>query len=217
MRPTDTIKFPSIGICQLGYAKQAYSELEKSVYDLIDPSLTEDEKQDKYNYDIEDFLLRIVFLNLYNYGSFSTYCKDYMDCDNDCIKCPVKSYQTYANRVRANCGQLFHECLWNEKSFNCCEHFQPVQTSLGTCYLINSLHNKNYTKYWFDMRSGPGINEGNGQLQLTMTKASELIIMNEEDVPQMLLLANKFPMISSGYDGEFLVKKIYSLCLNFRL
>lgn len=52
----------------------------------------------EYNYDVEDFMLRVIFHNLYNYGSISSYCQPYVSCD-DCIKCPKNGYQTFARKV----------------------------------------------------------------------------------------------------------------------
>lgn len=201
LRPTDSIAFPSAGICEMGYTKEEYRELEKSIYEIMDPQMTQDEKEDHYNYDVEDFLMRVVFHNLYNYGSMSSYCTPYIDCDNNCLKCPMKGYQKFADRVRANCQKLFHECRWNEQPFNCCQYFLPVRTTLGTCFLINSIQatDKN-SRNWLDMRAS--MRQGNGHLEITVTKSSALYILNEEDIPHMLLTTLQFPQIPDGYDGE---------------
>lgn len=55
------------------------------------------------NFDVEDFLLRVVYLNLYNYGSFVSYCSLYRDCGDDCIKCPETNYSYYADLVSLFC------------------------------------------------------------------------------------------------------------------
>lgn len=189
----------------MGYTKEEYKELEKAIYEIMDPKLTKEEKEDVYNYDVEDFLLRVIFHNLYNYGSMSSYCLPYIDCEDGCLKCPMSGYQQFADRVRANCEKLFHECRWNEKPFNCCNHFQPVRTTLGTCFILNSIQVANHSKYWMDMRAG--MREGNGHLEVTVTKSSALYILNEEDIPHMLLTTLQFPQIPDGYDGEILVRK----------
>lgn len=54
--------------------------------------------EDDYSYDVEDFLLRIIFHNLYNFGSVVSYCQPYLDCD-DCTKCPDNNYEEFARRV----------------------------------------------------------------------------------------------------------------------
>ena len=204
LQPIDTLQFPSAGICEMGYTKEEYHDLEKLIYDMMDPSLSQDEKEDVYNYDIEDFLMRVIFHNLYNFGSMGSYCKPYIGKDDE-LQCPMKSYQKYADRVRANCTSLFVNCAWNEISFPCCEFFQPVRTTLGTCYLLNSIQavTKN-SKKWLDMTLS--LRLGTGHLNLTVTKSSALYILNEEDIPHMLLTTLQFPQIPDGYDGELLVR-----------
>lgn len=203
LQPIDTLQFPSAGICEMGYTKEEYHDLEKLIYDMMDPKLSQDEKEDQYNYDIEDFLMRVIFHNLYNYGSMGSYCKPYLDSKDE-LSCPMKSYQKFADRVRANCSSLFVSCAWNEISFPCCDYFQPVRTTLGTCFLLNSIQatTKN-SKKWLDMTLS--LRLGTGHLNLTVTKSSALYILNEEDIPHMLLTTLQFPQIPDGYDGELLV------------
>jgi amiloride-sensitive sodium channel len=204
LHPSETLSFPSAGICEMGYTKEEYKDLEKLIREMVDPSIPEDEKEDKYNFDVEDFLLRVIFHNLYNYGSMSSYCTPYIDCDDDCIKCPMNNYQQYADRVRANCSRLFSHCAWNDIDFDCCDYFRPVRTSLGTCFLLNSLQaTERGAKDWLSMTVG--MRQGNGHLNVTVTKSSALYILNEEDVPHMLLNTLKFPQIPDGYSGELLV------------
>lgn len=204
LRPTDTIAFPSAGICEMGYTKEEYKELEYAIYEMMDPKLSKDEKADLYNYDVEDFLMRVIFHNLYNFGSMNSYCTPYINC-KDCLQCPARGYQKFADRVRVNCSKLFVECKWNEKPFDCCQYFHPVRTTLGTCYLINSIQKvKKYSDHWLDMRSS--MRQGNGHLQLVVAKSSALYILNEEDIPHMLLTTLYFPQIPDGYEGELLVR-----------
>lgn len=59
-----------------------------------------------YNYDVEDFLLRVIFYNLYNIGSFQSYCERYQNA-TDQTKCPETSYRSYAENV----GENFHFIL----------------------------------------------------------------------------------------------------------
>ncbi|KAG5680777.1 hypothetical protein PVAND_010264 [Polypedilum vanderplanki] len=204
LHPTETLFFPSAGICEMGYTKEEYKELEKLIYEMMDPMLTQDEKEDKYSYDIEDFLLRVVFHNLYNFGSMTTYCMQYINCTNGCLECPMKNYQKYADRVRASCKKLFTHCEWNGVEIDCCKYFKPVRTTLGTCYIVNSLQviDKD-SKDWLDMTVG--MRQGNGNLNLTVTKSSSLYILNEEDIPHILLTTLNFPQIPEGYDGELLL------------
>ena len=201
LRPTDTVHFPSAGICEMGYTKEGYKELE-DVINEMKFNLSNGEEVD-YNYDVEDFLMRVIFHNLYNFGSMTSYCTPY-DNDDEAIKCPTKGYQAFADRVRANCSQLFSECKWNDNAFDCCSYFKPVRTTLGTCYLINSIQavHKNGAQ-WKEMIVG--LQQGNGNLELTVKKSSALYIINEEDIPHMLLTTLMFPQIPDGFDGELLL------------
>lgn len=199
--PTEEVTFPSAGVCEMGYTKDEYPALEKVIQEMV--FKLPDGSDVDYNYDVEDFLMRVVFHNLYNYGSMTSYCAPYEDCD-DCIKCPASGYQAFADRVRANCSRLFGECHWNGKPFDCCRYFKPVRTTLGICYLLNSLQS--------EVKNGPnwlemivGMKQGNGNLQLTVTKSSALYILSEEDIPHMLLTTLQFPQIPEGFDGELLL------------
>lgn len=201
LRPTDSVAFPSAGICEMGYTKEEYRELETVINELRE-QMNRDESVE-YNYDVEDFLMRVIFHNLYNFGSMTSYCAPYFDCD-DCLKCPLGGYQTFADRVRANCSSLFSKCKWNDKEFNCCDYFQPIRTTLGTCFLLNSIQTvQKGGKQWLDM--SVGMRQGNGNLELTLTKSSALYVLNEEDIPHMLLTTLMFPQIPEGFDGYLLL------------
>lgn len=131
----------------------------------------------EYNYDVEDFLLRVIFHNLYNFGSMSSYCVPYVDCE-DCIKCPSKGYQNFANLVRANCSSLMVACSWNGVPFDCCSYFKPIRTTLGTCFVLNSIQTiptGKGSKDWLDMTVG--FDQGLGNLQIEVTKSSSVIIV----------------------------------------
>lgn len=132
LRPTDITNFPSVAVCELGYGKDIYPRL----VDLIEGMKQEEDWE--YNYDVEDFMLRVIFHNLYNYGSITSYCDPFKDC-TDCIKCPSKGYPEFANIVRAKCSQLFSQCIWNDIPFDCCTYLKPLNTSYGKCFLLNSI------------------------------------------------------------------------------
>ncbi|EDS33542.1 pickpocket 13 [Culex quinquefasciatus] len=187
----DVTHFPSVGICEMGYAKEYYASLESQINDMR----TSEEME--YNYDVEDFMLRIIFHNLYNYGSIMSYCAPYKDC-TDCVKCPTAGYNKFAWKVRASCEELFEECRWNGKVFDCCRYFKPIQTTMGSCYLINSVQLVKKGGYnWLSMEVGRGV--ASGELLLNVSKATSAYILNEEDVPHMLLTTLQFTQIPEGY------------------
>ena len=118
IRPQETTNFPSIGVCELGFPRKEYHELEEIVERLdlsfhhpliisnhyFNSSLR-DNPSIQYNYDIEDFLLRIVFQNIYSFGSLAPYCSPYYNC-NDCTRCPNGNYSHYAERVGIVTSQI---------------------------------------------------------------------------------------------------------------
>ncbi|XP_055633056.1 sodium channel protein Nach [Toxorhynchites rutilus septentrionalis] len=202
VHPREVTNFPSVGICEMGYAKEVY----ESLVDIIEEMKSTEDME--YNYDVEDFMLRIIFHNLYNYGSIMSYCAPYKDCD-DCLKCPVDKYNEYAAKVRANCTQLFEECTWNGIKFDCCRYFKPIQTTMGSCYLMNSAQLvQKGGRSWFRMEVGRGV--ASGELLLNISKASSAYILNEEDIPHMLLTTLQFTQMPEGYAGTifFTVKNI---------
>lgn len=40
------------------------------------------------------------------------------------------------------CENLLLECHWNGEPFQCCRHFQRIQTESGPCFSLNSAHSK---------------------------------------------------------------------------
>ncbi|CAO1403050.1 unnamed protein product [Diamesa serratosioi] len=195
--PTETSNFPSVAICEMGYSQETYEVLEEKI-----ESMRKTESME-YNFDVEDFMMRVVFHNLYNLGSMSTYCAPYID-NEDSIQCPTSGYQELADKVRSNCSKLFLECLWNEVSFDCCHYFIPLKTTMGKCFLLNSIQTVTKGgKNWLNMKVG--FKEGNGHLQLRLSKASSLYIINEEDIPHMLLTSLQFPQFHEGFDEELLL------------
>jgi amiloride-sensitive sodium channel len=193
LHPMSTTNFPSLGVCEMGYTKEIYSALE----DIINGLKTHEDME--YNYDVEDFMQRVIFHNLYNFGSIGSYCAQYID-DDESIKCPMTGYRAFAKKVRANCTTLFAECSWNGQMFDCCRYFHPVQTTLGTCYILNSVQAvEKYGPNWLDMKVGPQY--GNGDLTINLTKSTSAFILNEEDVPHILLTTLQFSQIPEGYAG----------------
>ncbi|KAG4074676.1 hypothetical protein HA402_004547, partial [Bradysia odoriphaga] len=78
--------------------------------------------------------------------------------------------------VRANCTELVTKCAWNDQVFDCCKYFQPLKTTLGTCFLINSRQltpkdGPNWLNTKMDLRTGPG------SMRLEFSKAVSLQYM----------------------------------------
>ncbi|XP_037039516.1 sodium channel protein Nach isoform X2 [Bradysia coprophila] len=199
LRPLDQTDFVSVALCEMGHTKQSYKNL-----DTIMKQIQVSDNDDDYSYDVEDFLLRIIFHNLYNFGSIVSYCQPYVDCTTECTKCPENNYEQFAMKVRANCTELVTQCAWNDQVFDCCKYFQPLKTTLGTCFLINSRQltpkdGPNWLNTKMDLRTGPG------SMRLEFSKAVSLFIINEEDIPHMLLTTLQFNQQHEGTEVEILL------------
>uniref|UniRef100_A0A182Q281 Uncharacterized protein n=1 Tax=Anopheles farauti TaxID=69004 RepID=A0A182Q281_9DIPT len=193
----DFTSFPSVGVCEMGYTKQQYDALQQ----LIEGFRKSEEME--YNYDVEEFMLRLIYHNLYNYGSIKSYCAMYKDCD-DCVKCPVDGYPKFSVAVRANCSQLFDECRWNGKVFDCCRYFRPIQTTMGSCFLLNSVQTtQKYGPWWFRMDMSMG--SPKGELLLNFSRATTAYVQNEEDIPHMLLTTLQFNQMPEGYASKIFI------------
>ncbi|ETN65577.1 pickpocket [Anopheles darlingi] len=193
----DTVSFPSVGVCEMGYTKQQYPMLQQ----LIESFRRSEEIE--YNYDVEEFMLRLIYHNLYNYGSIKSYCAMYKDCTN-CIPCPVANYANYTATVRASCSQLFDECSWNGKVFDCCRYFRTIQTTMGSCFLLNSIQTvEKYGSRWLRMEMGMGA--AGGELLLNFSRATTAYIQNEEDIPHMLLTTLQVNQMAEGYSGKIFI------------
>uniref|UniRef100_A0A182WP59 Sodium channel protein Nach n=1 Tax=Anopheles minimus TaxID=112268 RepID=A0A182WP59_9DIPT len=191
---TDPIVFPAVGVCETGYVKQIYPRLESFIEGLKQNDDVE------YNYDVEDFMLRIIFHNLYNVGAISSYCEMYEDCE-DCMKCPKDEYRRAAATIRANCTELFHECRWNEKPFDCCRYFKPIETTVGLCFLLNSAQTVDRnSEYWLPLEMDS--ENPDGDLLLVYNRAVITNIMNEDDIPHILLQRLQFKQIVPGYEEK---------------
>lgn len=198
--PKDTVDFPSIGICESGYMAEINPKLDTFIRTNFS---TESEE---YNYDIEDFLLKSSFVNLYTFNKFADSCD--LDCkegDHGCTACPDSGYDKIADIVRSDCEELFSECKWRDKHFDCCKYFRPVPTTQGKCFVINSIQViERHGPEWFDMRLG--LAQGNGKIYLSLTRSAELHILSHEDIPHMHLTANRFDLLPQGFIGDFIIK-----------
>lgn len=58
--------------------------------------------------------------------------------------CISSNFSRYARLVRSTCKETLGYCRWNEDEFDCCKYFLPIQTELGICYGLNSMHSEVY-------------------------------------------------------------------------
>ncbi|KAH9644843.1 hypothetical protein HF086_007931 [Spodoptera exigua] len=85
--------------------------------------------------DLEDALKEIAYFRGVAYVLVST-C--FTNPDPDPL-CPTSNYSYYANLIRRDCNKILKNCSYNNKEFSCCEYFQPIETDVGPCYILNSI------------------------------------------------------------------------------
>lgn len=52
----------------------------------------------------------------------------------------IQNFVFGENQLRKPCEKILSGCKWNEKVFNCCDQFLPLETEYGVCFSFNSLH-----------------------------------------------------------------------------
>ncbi|KAF9418788.1 hypothetical protein HW555_004455 [Spodoptera exigua] len=123
-------KMPSVAICESIYMDNVFE-----VADAIWPPL--------HLLDLEDALKEIAYFRGVAYVLVST-C--FTNPDPDPL-CPTSNYSYYANLIRRDCNKILKNCSYNNKEFSCCEYFQPIETDVGPCYILNSIQTKNPRPY----------------------------------------------------------------------
>ncbi|XP_066902904.1 sodium channel protein Nach [Halyomorpha halys] len=119
-----------------------------------------------------DFFLRdIAFFDGTCY-SCKTHCGNTMNCSEE-LKYLVE-------QVRAPCEDFLGNCTWNGVPFDCCSQFLPLQTEIGLCYTINSLHTKSKLKK-LELKSNK--KTGPGKIRFQVYEAAKLFIHSPDDVP----------------------------------
>lgn len=88
--------------------------------------------------DLEDALKEIVYFRGVAYVLIGT-C--YLNPDPDPL-CPKSNYTYYASLVRSECTKIIKNCTYNDEDFPCCEYFQPIETDIGPCFILNSIQTK---------------------------------------------------------------------------
>ncbi|XP_055854232.1 pickpocket protein 19 [Episyrphus balteatus] len=93
--------------------------------------------------------------------------------------------------VRVTCPELLFNCTWNGKPFNCCDYFLPLQTSLGRCFILNSIQTtKRNGPHWLETETSWAI--GFGRLQFEVSNPTQVHLLNAEDIPMLFLQSNVF-------------------------
>uniref|UniRef100_A0A182T183 Uncharacterized protein n=1 Tax=Anopheles maculatus TaxID=74869 RepID=A0A182T183_9DIPT len=127
----------------------------------------------------------------------------YEDCE-ECMKCPKTGYKRAAAVIRANCSEIFDECRWNERPFDCCRYFKPIDTTIGLCFLLNSVHTvEKHGPHWLPLEMDS--ENPDGDLFLVYNRAVSTHIMNEDDIPHILLRRLQFQQIVPGHEEKIYI------------
>ncbi|BES96237.1 Amiloride-sensitive sodium channel [Nesidiocoris tenuis] len=105
---------PSVSVCE-------YENVDV-LYDRANELYGED-----HDNNLDEVLRELTFFKGYAY-----YLKNV--CNKDGIECPRGNFAGLARKVRTSCEGMFIECRLNGVEFDCCKHFMPIETELGTCF-----------------------------------------------------------------------------------
>ncbi|XP_075978336.1 sodium channel protein Nach-like [Anticarsia gemmatalis] len=140
--------------------------------------------------DLEDALREIAY---YRGVSFVLVENCYLNPKPDPM-CPLSNYSYYANLVRSNCDRILKNCSYNAKQFPCCEHFLPIQTDIGPCFIINSVQTEIQNPY-------PMINNMKNQggvLRFDVGLPSTVYTLGDDEVPSITTLLSSTIKVNLG-------------------
>lgn len=119
LQPLDNSIFPTIAVCEMGYTKDDYDFLNDLAeeywifvvlhlllhlelicdFTFVGPHRVTDGTEDDENLgDVYDFLMRIVYFNLYAINTYQSYCKKY-EGKEGMAPCPQDDYVNISQRV----------------------------------------------------------------------------------------------------------------------
>ncbi|XP_317530.4 sodium channel protein Nach [Anopheles gambiae] len=98
--------------------------------------------------------------------------------------CFFDNFTAYAELVRSTCMETLEDCYWNDKPFDCCRYFQPMETELGLCYAVNSLQTSAKVPIKLNMISNK--HTGPGKLTITVLTEAYVYTIGEEEVPNLI-------------------------------
>ncbi|XP_046391545.1 acid-sensing ion channel 4-B-like [Ischnura elegans] len=151
--------FPAVSVCE--------ENNDGRVFEVADQLLGK-----VHDYNLDDVIKEISYFRETTFY-INHYCVDNMAC-------PQTGLQKIAVMVRSPCEDVFESCRWNSVAFNCCSRFIPVYTEVGTCYTINSLHDRGKELYPLmvsNRSTGPGV------LDLEIKIPSRVHLHSAEEVP----------------------------------
>ncbi|PNF15837.1 hypothetical protein B7P43_G09894 [Cryptotermes secundus] len=97
--------------------------------------------------------------------------------------CPRTNLSNIVQLMQSPCKDIFHKCQWNDKEFDCCKYFLPLQTELGPSYAINNIHSQDNSRQetFLDMTSNS--TSGPGKLLLELAVKTKVYVLSKHEVP----------------------------------
>ncbi|XP_047111757.1 sodium channel protein Nach-like [Schistocerca piceifrons] len=89
------------------------------------------------------------------------------------------------SRFRLPCEEVMENCKWKGEPFNCCDQFVPLETEMGICFAINSIHasREGISEPPLDMRVNSST--GPGSLYIEFLTNVEAFVLSRYEVPHM--------------------------------
>lgn len=134
----------------------------------------------EHDFTLEEILSEMVYFRGESYHTVH-------ECAGENInpQCLLGNYSYYASLVRSKCEDSLSECSWNNKPFECCQHFLELETEIGKCFALNSaqtIRPKNHTKLSMisNRLTGPG------KLKFKVSTEAYMYTVGTDEVPNLV-------------------------------
>ncbi|XP_060803388.1 sodium channel protein Nach-like [Amyelois transitella] len=160
-------RLPAVAVCELLNVDKVYE-----VADTIWPP--------GHLLDLEDALKEIAFYRGISY----TLVEVCHHAKNPNKLCPMENYTYYADLIRSDCPQIIRNCSYNGNMFDCCEYFQPIDTDIGTCFILNSIQTKEPNPYPMVCNR----THKTGIIKFEILLAAAVYTIGEDEIPSITTL-----------------------------
>ncbi|EDS29204.1 pickpocket 13 [Culex quinquefasciatus] len=183
-------KFPAVVVCEM----RNMERIQAVADDLWGPD---------HDFAMEEVLNEISYFRGESYHTLNE-CGGEDTTEN----CFFSNFSSYARLVRSSCEDTLEECYWNDKPFDCCKYFQPMETELGLCYAVNSLQTSAKNPLKIDMISNKYT--GPGKLRISVLTEALIYTLGEEDVPNLITPKSEVLLIDYyiSYKRQISIKDI---------
>ncbi|KAL7303924.1 hypothetical protein TKK_0004042 [Trichogramma kaykai] len=103
---------------------------------------------------------------------------------------PAELYLAIDDKVKPKCDESLTSCKWLGVEFDCCAEFSHLQTSVGHCLLLNSVHARSTLDFRVDSRSSSGIGSIGLEIGITHHYAKSnqdfrVYLLNSVEIPTL--------------------------------